>query len=153
MANYTIPIFSFAIALWLLAPVSLNAEGELSIKPGKYRLSKTTKTSFDTVPASRTTEECITDPDLDPQSILPSKENCKIQNLKTAQNSTSFDFTCTEPGKKSALAGHAEYSTSGNTISSKIRLEGSYQGKELIVESSGKGERIGDCVPEPAFTE
>lgn len=148
MANYTILICSFATAILLLIPVSLCAEGELSITPGKYRLSKTTKTSFDTVPVSRSTEECITDPDLDPQSILPSMENCKIQNMKTAKNSTSFDFTCTEPGESSALKGHAEYSTSGNVISSKIRLEGSYKGKELIVESLGKGERIGDCFPE-----
>ncbi len=153
MANCTILILSFATAIWLMAPVSLYAQGELSIKPGKYRLSKTTKTSFDTVPVSRTTEECITNPDLDPQSILPSKENCEIKNLKTAPNSTSFDFTCDEPGKASSLTGHAEYSTSGNTISSRIRLEGSYKGQELIVESIGKGERIGDCVPEPAFTE
>lgn len=153
MANYTILICSFATAILLLVPVSLFAEGELSIKPGKYRLSKTTKTNFDSVPVSTTAEECITDPDLDPQSILPSMDNCKIQNMKTSQNSTSFDFTCTEPGESSALKGHAEYSTSGNTISSQIRLEGSYKGKELIVESIGKGERIGDCLPESEFSE
>ena len=122
-------------------------------KPGKYRLTKTTKTSFDSVPASTTTEQCITDPDLDPESILPSKDNCKIENMIAGENKTSFDFMCNEPGKTSALKGHAEYSTSGNIITSNIRLEGFYKGKELIVESSGTGERIGDCIPESALSE
>ena len=131
----------------------LYAEGELSIKPGKYKLSKTTKTNFDDAPVTRSTEECITDPDLDPESILPSKENCKIQNMKAAQNQTSFDFICSEPGNKSSLKGHAEYSTNGDKISSQIRLEGTYKGEELVVESSGTGERIGDCLPESEFYE
>ncbi|MEM7009211.1 MAG: DUF3617 family protein [Thermodesulfobacteriota bacterium] len=141
------------LGIFILIPITLHAQGELSIKPGKYRLSKTTKTSFDTVPASRTTEECITDPDLDPQSILPNKENCTISNMKTSDNQTSFDFTCENVGKSSTLKGYAEYSTDGDKISSSIRLKGLYQGKELIVESSGSGERIGDCTPEPEFAE
>ena len=138
---------------YFIMTAPLYAEGELSIKPGKYKLTKTTKTSFDSVPATRTSEQCITNPDLDPESILPSKENCTIQNMKTAKNQTNFDFVCNEPGKSSTLKGHAEYSTKDNMISSQIRLEGTYQGKELIVESSGTGERIGDCLPELEFNE
>lgn len=153
MSKSKILLILIPISLYFSMTVPLYAEGELSIKPGKYKLSKTTKTNFDDVPVSRTTEECITNPDLDPESILPSKENCTIQNMKTDQNQTSFDFICNESGKSSTLKGHAEYSTQGNMISSQIKLEGTYQGKELIVESSGTGERIGDCFPEPEFTE
>jgi len=140
-------------ALWLLSPPLLHAEGELTIKPGQYRITKTTKTNFDTVPATRTSEECITDPDLDPESILPSKDNCKITNLKSTADKTTFDFTCTEPGNSSTLKGYAEYGTTGNSISSQVKLEGSYKGQKLIVESSGLGERIGDCAPPPEFVE
>ena len=133
----------------MVCSTGAHAEGELAIKPGQYKLTKTTKTSFDSVPTTRTAEECITDPDLDPESILPNKENCKIENLKTAKNKTSFDFICTEPGKTSILKGQAEYGISNNTISSNIRLEGVSNGEEFLVESSGTGERIGDCFPEP----
>jgi len=34
-----------------------------------------------------------------------------------------------------------------------FKLEGSFKGRELIVESSGKGERIGECIAEPEFNE
>lgn len=149
MTKYKILIFNIAIVICLLPSSVLYADGELVIKPGKYKLTKTTKTNFDTVAATRTSEECITDPDLDPESILPNKENCKINNLKTAENKTSFEFICSEQGKTSTLKGQAEYSAKDNFISSNIRLEGFYNGKELIVESSGAGERIGDCLPEP----
>ncbi len=153
MTKYRILVINVAIAICLLTSSVLYANGVLSIKPGKYKLTQTTKTNFDTVAATRTTEECITDPDLDPQSILPNKENCKINNLKTEENKTSFDFVCSEQGKTSKLKGKAEYSTKDNTISSNIRLEGFYDGRELTVESSGKGERIGDCLPEPDFND
>lgn len=133
--------------LWILPSGLSLADGELSIKPGKYRITKTTQTSFDTVPAERTTEECITNPDLDPQSILPDKKNCEIRNLKTEDSKTSFDFTCTEPGKTSKLKGYAEYSVKGDLVSSQVKLEGTYKGQQLIVESSGSGQRIGDCFP------
>ena len=153
MTTSKLIVLLFVITVYLTLTQPTLAEGELSIEPGKYKLSKTTKTSFDSVPVTRTAEECITDPDLDPESILPSKDNCKIQNMKTANNQTSFDFICTEPGNKSGLKGYAEYSAVDNTISSKIKLEGTYKGKELVVESSGTGERIGDCVPETQFYE
>ncbi|MFA9408382.1 MAG: DUF3617 domain-containing protein [Candidatus Dadabacteria bacterium] len=153
MTKYAISVINIAIVLFALSSGVLHAEGELVIKPGKYKLTKTTKTNFDSVAATRTTEECITNPDLDPESILPNKENCKINNLKTANNKTSFDFICTEQGKNSTLKGQAEYSTNESSISSNIRLEGLFDGKELIVESSGKGERIGDCLLEPVLDE
>ena len=127
-------IILYIFIVLLLFSSSTYADGELSIKPGKYRITKTTKTNFDTVPATRTVEECITDPTLDPQSILPDKDKCRIKNLKSATNKASFDFSCEKSGEKSALKGHAEYSTQGNTILYEFRLEGSYKGRDLIVE-------------------
>lgn len=153
MAQYQIFVINVSVTLFLLCATVLHADGKLAIKPGKYKLTKTTKTNFDSVPATRTTEECITNPDLDPESILPNKENCEISNLKTANNKTSFEFVSTEPDKNSTLKGQAEYSTNEDSISSSIRLEGFYDGKKLLVESSGAGERIGDCLPEPEFGE
>ena len=32
-----------------------------------------------------------------------------------------------------------------------FKLEGFFKSGELIVESSGKGERIGECIAEPCF--
>jgi len=53
-------------------------------------------------------------------------------------------------GGESALKSHAEYTTEGNAIS---KLEGSFKSGELIVESSGKGERIGKFIAEPELDE
>ena len=130
-----------------------HSEGELSIQTGKYRITKTTKTNFDTVAATRTTEECITDPDIDPESILPNKENCKINNLKTSGNKTTFEFICKESGKSSELKGYTEYSTTNNMISSTVKLDGTFKGKKLLVESSATGERLGDCLSGPDIPE
>lgn len=149
MFQYKILSLYIVVLFFLVSPTALYAEGELSIEPGKYKITKTTKTNFDSDAVTRTSEECITNPDLNPQSILPDKDNCVIKNMKTSQNKTSFEFICDEPGTTSKLKGQAEYGTAGNSISSKIKLEGTFKGKELIVESSGSGERIGECIPEP----
>lgn len=151
MIKYNLFIINICMMLCLFMINLAYAEGELSIRPGKYKLIKTTKTNFDSAPVTRTTEECITNPNLDPQSILPDKENCRIENLKTAENSTSFDFICTEQGNSSSLKGKAKYSVDADIITSNFRLEGLYQGEELIVESTGKGQRLGDCLPELEF--
>ncbi len=137
-----------AIVCYLFTSSILYAQGMVRIEPGKYRFIKTTKTNFDLVAATSTTEECITDHFIDPKSVLLSKENCKIQNMKSKNNSVSFDFSCDKTGEKSPLKGHADYSAEGNGISYQFTLKGSFRGKKLIVESSGTGERIGDCVPE-----
>ncbi len=145
-------VILFVAIIFCLLPHSIvYAEGELSIKPGDYKLTKTTKTNFDIIAETRTTEECITDPDLDPESVLPSKENCRIRNMKSTKNTASFDFTCDKTAGKSALKGHANYSAGGNSISYQFKIEGLFRGRALIVESSGIGERIGDCVSEPGF--
>lgn len=153
MTQYYICLIVISLILSQMSPNVLWAEGELKIKTGKYKLTKTTKTNFDTEAATRSAEECITDPDLDPQSILPNRETCKIENLIATENRTSFHFICTEPGKSSSLKGQAEYSVNGDTISSNIRLEGVSQGKELVVESKGSGEWIGECPAEPILEE
>lgn len=131
----------------------LYADGELSIEPGKYKITKTTKTSFDTTAATRTSEECITNPDLDPESILPNKKNCTISNLKSENHKTTFEFICKESGKTSELKGYAEYSAKSGSISSQIKLEGSHQGEKLIVESTALGERVGGCDPPTHFND
>lgn len=151
MTKYLIFVINVCIGLSLFTPNFVYGDGELSIKPGKYKLTKTTKTNFDSVPVTRTTEQCITNPNLNPQSILPNKDNCSIENLITSEKSTSFDFICTEQGKSSSLKGKAKYSVNQDSITSDIKIEGFYQGKELVVESSAKGERVGECLPEPEF--
>ena len=151
MSSNNLRIFYVTIVICLFLSSILYAEGKLTIKPGKYKITKTTKTNFDTEAATKTEEECITEPDLDPESILPSKKDCKIQNMKSSENKASFDFMCNEPGEKSALKGRAEYSTEGTTVTYQFKLEGSFKGRELIVDSEGTGVRIGDCVPEPEF--
>lgn len=146
MYKYASISMFIVFAFWFWSAAYVFADGELTIKPGQYKITKTTKTNFDSVPATRSSEQCITDPDLDPESILPNKDNCKIENLKSADNQTTFEFVCIEPSNSSKLKGYAEYGTNGNSISSKVKVEGTYKGQSLIVESIGTGERLGDCI-------
>lgn len=129
-----------------------HAEGELSIQPGLYKVTSSTKSNFDTEPSERTLERCIAVSEIKPETVLPDRENCSISNLKTGKSNASFDMNCNQPDGTKAFTGHAEYSTTETTFSYKFDLKGPYQGKELVLNSEGKATRIGACeaVPPPA---
>jgi len=122
-----------------------HAEGELSIQPGLYKVTSSTKSNLDTEPRERTLERCIAVSTIEPETFLPDRDNCSISNLKSGKSKASFDMSCSQPDGTKAFTGHAEYSTTETTFSYKTVLKGPYQGKELILNAEGKATRIGAC--------
>ena len=141
------------IIMFIIGAGYSRAEGELSIQPGLYKVSSKTKSNFDTLPRERTLERCIAVSTIEPETVLPDKDNCEISNLKTASNSASFDMSCKQPDGSKAFTGHAEYSTTNTTFNYKFVLKGPYQGKELVLNSEGSATRIGACAQVPPTTE
>lgn len=140
------------IALVLLAAVffipaigALSEEGVLKITPGLYSVEGKTKTNLDDQPHQKTSNVCIKESEIRPETMLPSSGNCTIRNLKSDGKKASFDINCDDPTNGSTMKGKAEYSTRSDYFTFKYELKGQSQGKEMTVFSEGKGERKGDC--------
>jgi hypothetical protein len=138
-------ILAVLVVMFIAGAGYSHAEGELSIQPGLYKVTSTTKSNLDKEPRERTLERCIAVSTIEPETLLPDKENCSISNLKSEKNNASFDMTCNQPDGTKAFTGHAEYSTTETTFTYKFDLKGPYQGKELVLNSEGKATRIGAC--------
>lgn len=151
--RFGITLSAVLVVMLIVGAGYSHAEGELSIQPGLYKVSSKTKSNFDTQPRERTLERCISVSQIEPETVLPDKDNCKISNLKSGSNKASFDMSCNQPNGAKAFTGHAEYNTTETTFSYKFVLKGPYQGKELVLNSEGSATRIGDCAQTPPAPE
>lgn len=133
------------MVLGLALPGAFAAEGELSITPGMYRVTSSTRSNYDTQPTERTINRCITSKSLDPDTILQGKENCEIDNVVKSGSSASFDFMCKDPQTGRKLVGHAEYSSQGTSFSFNFKIDSPYGDKHLELTSQGTASRTGDC--------
>ena len=122
------------------------AAGDLTIKPGMYHITSTTKSNYDTKPMDRSIDRCITSSSLDPETVLQDKDNCHVENVVKSGASASFDFTCKDPQSGRELVGHAEYSSQGTSFNFKFKIDSPFKDKHLQLDSQGTAKRTGDCV-------
>lgn len=120
-------------------------DGVLKIEPGMYKITGKTKTNLDEKPHLKSSEVCIPESEIRPETMLPSDGTCNIKNLKSSEKKASFDIECEDAAAGSTMKGSAEYSTNLNTFNFKYELRGKSAGKEITVHSEGKGERTGEC--------
>lgn len=146
MNSKTKTVLAVLFAVFLLPAASaLSEEGVLKINPGLYSVEGKTKTNLDDKPHLKTSNVCIKESEIRPETMLPSSGNCTIRNLKSTDNTASFDISCDDPAGGSTMKGKAEYSTKPDFFTFKYELKGQSQGKEMTVVSEGKGERKGVC--------
>lgn len=143
MSRY-ITIILLAVAV-LPAYNALGADGALKITPGMYKITGTTKTNLEEKPHVKSSEVCIPESEIRPETMLPDKDTCSIKNIKMSENKASFDLECNGPDASSSLKGKAEYSTTPDSFKFKFDLNGVASGKDLIVSSEGSAKRTGDC--------
>jgi hypothetical protein len=138
-------IFStFLIVIVSMFSAASMAEDEMTIKPGRYEILSSKRTSIDNALSKKTTERCIQGNTITPESLLPDRKNCVIKNLKRKGNSSSFDMECNTPGGQS-LKGHMEYNTKETSFKYKFNMKGPYEDGVLEIDASGSAVRVGDC--------
>ncbi len=143
MSRYNIIIL---IAVMVIpAYNALGDDGVLTITPGMYKITGTTRTNLDEKPQVKTSEVCIPVAEIRPETMLPDKDTCSIANIKSSDNKASFDLECKGPDEASSLKGKAEYSTTPDSFKFKFNLDGTTAGKEIKVSSDGSAKRTGDC--------
>jgi hypothetical protein len=134
-----------AAVLVLVLSCTALAAGDLSITPGMYHITSSTKSNYDTKPLERSIDRCITSSSLDPETILPNKENCQAINVVKSGSDASFDFACKDPQTGRKLTGHAEYSSQGTSFKYKFQIDSPFENKHLHLDSEGTAKRTGDC--------
>ncbi|MFI5324259.1 MAG: DUF3617 domain-containing protein, partial [Thermodesulfobacteriota bacterium] len=121
------------------------AGSDLIITPGMYHITSSTKSNYDTKPMERSIDRCIMSSNLDPETVLPDKDDCKIENVVKSGVNARFDFSCNDRQTGRKLTGHAEYSTQGTSFNYKFKIDSPFNDKHLQLDSQGTAKRTGDC--------
>jgi hypothetical protein len=137
------------IALALIATPALVAQS--TMRPGLWEI--TTQMQMPNLPVQMPETkmtQCVTPAQAkDPASTVPrgpqsgrgaSKDDCKVADLKTSGNKTTWSIACTSPNKVTGT-GEMTFSDDSYTGTTKMSMA---QG-EMTMKVSGK--RVGDCKP------
>jgi hypothetical protein len=76
------------------------------------------------------------------EALMKSDPNCRMSNLRTAGNKTSFVFTCTG---EHPMTGEGEMTANGDTFDSRMHMKSTGKGQEFEMTQTMTGKRVGSC--------
>jgi hypothetical protein len=76
------------------------------------------------------------------EALMKGDPNCRMSNVRTAGNKTSFVFTCTG---EHAMTGEGEITATGDTFDSRMHLKSTAKGQEFEMTQTSTGKRVGQC--------
>ena len=118
-----------------------NADA-LPIKPGLWESTMTSNNSI-TGASTRTSQECMTEGEWDPKSMMEGAEGCELIDSALNGDTLNFSMTCDVQGAKSSVQGM--YQSKGDSGSGSMNMEMDFGGQIMTMEAEFVANRIGDC--------
>jgi hypothetical protein len=76
------------------------------------------------------------------EALMKGDPNCRMSDVRTAGNKTSFVFTCTG---EHPMTGEGEMTATGDTFDSRMHLKSTARGQEFEMTQTMTGKRVGSC--------
>lgn len=135
---YTVIIFNLAISLFGMA----YADG-MQVKSGLWEITSTVAMPFGGGTQQETTQECIEDSEVTPETMMGDAQECQILDSDVSADSMQWTMKCQNQSMEMTGEGTAE--TSGDTITGGMNISATYNGQEMTMSTSWNGQYIGDC--------
>ena len=132
----------FAAVLSLTA-ASTAAADKLEIEPGLWKTTTTATMPFGQGEHTQTSEECVTDTEFDPATMMEDAEGCELTHSSVDGNRLEFGMTCDVEGGTSTMEG--SYEVDGDEGRGVMTMSMNMQGMTMEMEMSFTSERVGDC--------
>ncbi len=131
------------LAIMLFAG-TVFAEG-VSINPGQWEMTATIEMSLLPEPRVRTSTQCLTESELDPNVFNVDEDNtCNFADVVIDGNSARWSVLCpTEDGVQ--MEGQWEFTSSGDSITGTGSLSADANGMQIEFKMDWEGKRVGDC--------
>ncbi len=145
LATWFNPRLARAVVLFALAGVPLAAGAASPMRPGLWEQSVSTVVGGERVPAS-SSKECISQGDIDQDTkTLPRPDgDCKLSNIVTQGNRTSYDMACRLDNL--ASRGRMDLVLAADSYDGTTEMSFTGAGKaEVSMTVVINGRRIGDC--------
>lgn len=123
--------------------ITAIAEG-VSIDPGNWEMTTTMKMTMMPQPQTTTVEECIKEPELNPEDFNMDEDSpCNISDVVINGDTASWLINC--PTEGGVMEGKWEFTSAGDSITGAGTMSMDYAGQKMGFEMSWVGKRIGDC--------
>lgn len=152
MRKPIITILFICLMLLISSPVW---SGGPTMKPGKWEFTTTITMPMMAQPQTMTNIECITQEQAqdDPLGALLKEGMCQLVSKKVRGNRIDFEVSC-QSDKNVTSTGKGHFTTLGDTASGEMEVVmnmpkmanmPNMEGREMKMEQSWKGRRIGAC--------
>lgn len=130
--------------LLVFLPTLLSAEG-LPIKPGLWEITSVSENSMMGSPRTRTFQQCMTEPELDPLSQMTEmdQEQCEMSSTVSG-NQLNYTMECTMP-QAGTFSGQGTFISHGDTVTGAMEMQGTFDGQTIQMKVSSEGKHVGDC--------
>ena len=134
--NAAVVVSVLALALPALA------EG-MKVDPGEWEFTSTSKVPMGAAPIPKSTTECITESEMDPDEFLKDADGCSIVEKDVSSDRMSYVMSC--PGPAGPMTGRAVFTSTGSTVKGGMKVQFDMNGQPMTFETTWEGKRVGDC--------
>jgi hypothetical protein len=131
------------LAVSLVFGVGAQADAP-KFKAGNWEFVTAKKTSGKDKGRPFTIKKCLTKQDPDPVKQLVERENCKMKSPSMDDDTLRWKAEC-DFGETGTASGDGEFTVSGATAKGKMKTILVWEGKEIPLETTWTGKRLGDC--------
>jgi hypothetical protein len=129
--------------LLLLVSLASQAEG-LPMKPGQWEMKMTMEMSMLPAPQVRTSTECVTENELNPESFqMDENSGCTAGDLEIEGNTARWSISC--PGPAGDMTGNWEFTSDEDSVVGTGSMSADMNGMALQMNMNWEGKRLGDC--------
>jgi hypothetical protein len=128
----------------LLAAGSGFADESVSMEPGQWEMTTTMQMSMLPQPQVRTSTECITETEFNPDQINTDPDSpCENSDVRVDGQTITWKITC--PSEMGSMQGEWSFTSEGDAIRGTGNMSAMMNSQEMKFDMTWEGRRVGAC--------
>ena len=125
------------------ADVAPDSDGGVTIEPGMWQVTTTSKIPMVDQTTTETTMQCMAEDHFTPERMTGNHKSCKIDKVSSKDNEMSWKLVCNNPTGQ--FSGTGRFKSTGDKAEGEMTTTMKLGDQSLVSELRWKGQRLGDC--------
>jgi len=131
------------ICATLLATVTALQAEPMTVTPGQWEITITSKMPLLPEPTVKTMQQCFSEQQVDPDNIMRNSNNCKFSDIESTRTHLAWRMACAGHGGE--MTGNGSFDSSGDSMRGSLQMFMQMNGQQITMDHQWSGRRIGDC--------
>ncbi|MCW8907599.1 MAG: DUF3617 domain-containing protein [Sedimenticola sp.] len=131
------------IASSLLATTQAVQAEPMTITPGLWEVTITSKMPLLPEPTVKTMQQCFSAQQVDPDNIMRNSNNCEFSEVESTPTHLAWRMTCAGHGGN--MTGNGSFDSSGDRMRGSLQMFMQMNGQQITMDHQWSGRRVGDC--------